>query len=58
MPSHIYLFHNGNVMAFGKDGKQMPEWQGQWQEVIAKLLQSKWQGRVEIGSWRAGDGQG
>jgi len=50
----VYLFHNGMMMVFGKNGRQMPELQGPYQETIEKLLKMKYEGPIAVGSWRPG----
>lgn len=52
MPKYIYLWHNGQVMAFDMDGKQMPDWQDHWTVIIPKLLEAKWEGDIHFGPWR------
>jgi len=51
----VYTWSNGMVMAFDRDGEQMPEYQGRMGEVLPRIIReapsdTKW----FIGSWREG----
>jgi len=39
LPRHLYLFDNGNVMAFDGNGKQMPTLQGAYQAARQYFLE-------------------
>ena len=34
----VFVFVNGNVAAIGDDGQQIPELQGRFSDVVARLL--------------------
>lgn len=51
-PTSVYLFRNGMVMAFGSDGKQLPDFQGHYTEVMPALLASTFHGALVIKDWR------
>ena len=38
MLDHVIKFSNGMVMAFDEKGKQLPEYQGKYEEVKDKVL--------------------
>lgn len=37
----VYVFTNGMCMVFDKDGEQIPEYQGRWEEVSDSILKDK-----------------
>lgn len=49
----VILWANGNVMAFGDDGQQMPEYQGPF-PVKASLINNVFSGAWHYGDWRRG----
>jgi hypothetical protein len=53
----IMVFPNGNLAVIGEDGKQIPELQKGWMEMICEFLESKGIDPSEIPSIEAmGDG--
>lgn len=36
----VFIWENGMVMTFDREGKQIPEFQGKMDEVIPKLLEA------------------
>jgi hypothetical protein len=51
--TNVYRFSNGMVMVFDQHGQQMPEFQGQFQEMIDKI-RAVYDGPIvdAIWSWR------
>lgn len=51
----VILWSNGNLMVFGDDGEQMPEWQGRAVDYLAAVLaEAPETARWLVGDWRNG----
>ncbi len=53
-PVKIVIWQNGMVMAFDASGQQMPEWQGRYEDLKAKIDGLPDSVKVERGNWQAG----
>lgn len=49
--TNVYAFTNGMVIVFDQYGKQMPEYQGRYEEVIDKI-RAVFSGEIPYGSFR------
>lgn len=49
----VILWTNGNVMVFGRDGEQMPEYQGRFEHVVQRI-NNVFQGDWQYGDWNRG----
>lgn len=47
----VYLWMNGNVMAFDADGQQVAEYQGSWREALPKLVREQPTAAYHVGVW-------
>ena len=50
--TNCYHFQNGMVMAFDQYGKQMPEYQGRYEEVIDKIRRDFPRVSIQGAVWR------
>lgn len=50
--TNVYHFTNGMVATFDQYGKQMPEFQGRFDEVEPKIRAAGFDGEIVYGSWR------
>lgn len=48
----VYHFTNGMVAVFDQHGQQMPEFQGEADDVIPKIRAAGFKGEIPYGSWR------
>jgi hypothetical protein len=49
--TNVYVFENGMCMVFDQNGKQMPEYQGEWVKVKDDILKVFDKERVQYGKW-------
>ena len=50
IPTHIYLWQNGMIMAFNAKGEQIPEFQGPYEEAI-KVIPEEYHYLIERKVW-------
>jgi hypothetical protein len=52
-PTNVYVFDNGMVACFDKNGQQIPELQGRWDEKKGAITSSSDRGcNYEFQSWK------
>jgi hypothetical protein len=52
MINRVVRWDNGMVMVFDEYGEQMPEFQGEYSQVIDKILAAGWKGEIDHLNWR------
>jgi hypothetical protein len=51
--TNVYVFTNGMVMVFDQHGQQMPEYQGDAEEMMPKIRAAGYAADVVHSYWRA-----